>query len=67
MVEVFANTLEDVLIDGLSFKLGKTASYITSRRSCTFHPQGSIMYAPTNGTQLIKISVNESDWLDPLM
>ena len=35
MVEVIANSLEDTLIDGLSFKLAKTASYITSKRSCT--------------------------------
>ena len=65
MVEVIANSLKDTLIDGLSFKLGKTASYITNRRRCTFHPQGSNMYTPANGTQLIKISLNGSDWLDP--
>ena len=44
MVEVIANSLEDTLIDGLSFKLAKTASYITNRRSCKFHPQGSNIY-----------------------
>ena len=65
MVEVIANSLEDTLIDGLSFKLAKTASYITSRRSCTYHPQGSNIYTPQNGTKLIKISINGSDWLDP--
>ena len=65
MVEVIANSLEDTLIDGLSFKLGKTASYITNRGSCTFHPQGSNIYTPANGTKLIKISLNRSDWLDP--
>ena len=65
MVEVIANSLEDTLIDGLSSKLGKTASYITNRRSCTFHPQGSKIYTPANGTKLIKISSNGSGWLDP--
>ena len=65
MVEVIANSLEDTLIDGLSFKLSKTASYITSRRSCTYHPQGSNIYTLQNGTKLIKISINGSDWLDP--
>ncbi|MFM7983245.1 MAG: hypothetical protein ACKPKO_28385 [Candidatus Fonsibacter sp.] len=54
MVEVIANSLEDTLIDGLSFKLAKTASYITNRRSCTYHPQCSNIYSSTNGTKLIK-------------
>ena len=48
MGEVIANSLEDTLIDGLSFKLAKTASYITGRRSCTYHPQGSNIYTPQN-------------------
>ena len=48
MVEAIANSLEDALIDGLSIKLGKTASYIKDRRSCSFHLQGSNIYAPTN-------------------
>ena len=65
MVEVIANSREDALIDGFMFKLAKTASYITNRRSCTFHPQGSNIYAPANGTKLMKISLNGSDWLDP--
>ena len=65
MVEVIANSLEDTFIDGLSFKLAKAASYITSRRSCTYHPQCANIYTPQNGTKLIKISINGSDWLDP--
>ena len=65
MVEVVTAALEDQLIDPLSFKLTKTASYITKRRSCTFHPQGSNIYNPTTGTKLIKILLSGSDWLDP--
>ena len=65
MVEVIANSWEDTLINGLSFKLGKTPSYITNRRSCTFHPLGSNIYTPAIGTKLIKMSLNGSDWLDP--
>ncbi len=65
MVEVIANSLEDTLIDGLSYKLSKTASYITNRRSCTFHPQGSNIYKATDGTRLIKIQKAGQDWLDP--
>ncbi|MFM7986162.1 MAG: hypothetical protein ACKPKO_43305, partial [Candidatus Fonsibacter sp.] len=65
MVEVIANSLEDTLIDGLSFKLAKTASYITNRRSCTFHPIGSNIYKATDGTRLIKFNIGSQDWLDP--
>ncbi|MFM7990516.1 MAG: hypothetical protein ACKPKO_65475, partial [Candidatus Fonsibacter sp.] len=43
----------------------KTASYITNRRSCTYHPQGSNIFTPTNGTKLIKINIAGTDWLDP--
>ena len=53
------------MIDGLSFELAKTASYITSKRNCTYHPQGSNIYTPQNGTEIMKISINGSDWLDP--
>ena len=38
MVEAIANSVEDRLIDGLTFKLAKGASYIADRRSVTFHP-----------------------------
>ena len=65
MVEVVTAALEDQLIDPLSFRLTKTASYITKRRSCTYHPQGSNIYHPTTGTKLIKILLSRTDWLDP--
>ena len=65
MVEAIANSLEDTLIDGLSFKLAKTASYITNRRSVTFHPQGSNIYSPGSGVKLIRITIASHDWLDP--
>ena len=54
MVEVVTAALEDQLIDPLSYRLTKTASYITKWRSCTFHPQGSNIYHPTTGTKLMK-------------
>ena len=46
-----ANSVEDYLIDGLSFKMKGGASYITDRQSVTYHPQGSNIYTPT-GTKL---------------
>ena len=65
MVKVLANLLEDTLLGGLSYKLAKTASYITNRRSCKFHPQGSNIYTSLYGTKLIKINISGKDWLDP--
>ena len=64
MVEATANSIEDVLVDGLSFTLKKGASYVNSRRSVTFHPSGSNIYSP-QGTKLIKLVVSGDDWLDP--
>lgn len=65
MVEVAANSVEDKLIDGLSFKLKPGASYVTNRRSVTFHPQGSNIYKPGSGAKLIKILLSGDDFLDP--
>lgn len=65
MVEATANSVEDFLIDGLSFKLKKGASYINERKSVTYHPQGSNYYS-TSGTKLIKMLITGQDaWLDP--
>jgi hypothetical protein len=65
MVEVVTTALEDQLIDPLSFRLTKPASYITKRRSCTYYPQGSNIYHPTTGAKLIQILLSGTDWLDP--
>ena len=54
MVEAIANGIEDKLIDGLSFKMSPGASYVTDRRSVTYHPQGSNIYKPLAGTKLTK-------------
>ena len=64
MVEAHANSVEDRLIDGLSFKLSPGASYIQERKSVSFHPQGSNIYS-TNGTKLIKLLVSGDAWMDP--
>ena len=64
-MESSANLVEDRLIDGLSFKLQPGASYITDRRSVSFHPQGSNIYKPSTGTKLIKILLTGDSWLDP--
>ena len=64
MVEAIANGMEDKLIDGLSFKLAPGASYVTDRRSVTYHPQGSNIYMPGAGTKLIRILLTGDNWLD---
>ena len=65
MVEVIANLMDHTHLDELSFKLGKTASYITNRRSCTYHPQGSNIYSSNVGVKLIKMHINGTHWTDP--
>ena len=63
-MEGVANSVDDKLIDGLSFKHKPGASYVTERKSVTFHPQGSNIYS-TTGTKLVKILLTGDQWLDP--
>ena len=65
MVEAIAHSLEDRLIDGLSFKLNPGASYATDRRSVTFHPQGSNIYKPGSGTKVVRFHLTGDSWMDP--
>ena len=65
MVEAIANGVEDKLIDGLSFKMTPGASYVVDRRSVTYHPQGSNIYMPGQGTKLIRILLTGDNWMDP--
>ena len=62
-MEGVANSVEDRLVDGLSFQLKPGASYVTERKSVTFHPQGSNIYS-TSGTKLIKLLLTGDQWLD---
>ena len=63
-MEGHAQSVEGSLIDSLSFKLRPGASYVTSRRSVSFFPQGGNDYKP-NGVKVIKIGLNGDQWLDP--
>ena len=65
IMEGTANSVEDRLIDGLSFKHKAGASYVTERKSVTYHPQGSNIYMPNGGTKLIKLLLTGDQWLDP--
>ena len=63
-LESHAQSVEDVLVDSLSFKLHHGASYATDRKSVSYFPLGGNSYAP-QGVKVIKISVNGDAWLDP--
>ena len=63
-MEATAQSVEDYLIDGLSFKLRPGASYITNRRSVSYFPQGGNQYSP-NGVKVIRIMLTGDSWVDP--
>ena len=63
-MEATAQSVEDLLIDGLSFKLRSGASYITHRRSVSYYPQGGNSYSP-NGVKVIRLQLTGDSWLDP--
>ena len=63
-LESHAQSVEDVLVDSLSFKLNHGASYVTERKSVSYFSSGGNSYAP-NGVKVIKISVIGDSWLEP--
>ena len=65
MVDAIANSTEDYLIDGLSFKLQPGASYITDRRSVNYYASGSNIYTSDSGARTIRINLTADGWLDP--
>ena len=64
-LEIAAASLEDSLINSMSFHGRSTASYIISRRSTAYVPQSGDTFSPDN-TRIIRFSLNDSDgsWLD---
>ena len=65
-MENLTNSAEEVLIDSLSFKLPSSGQYVTDRRSCTFHTEGSNSYSATAGTKVIRFRLaGDGSWLDP--
>jgi len=65
MVEVKANSLDDVLVSGLQYNLGGAASYVDRRESCSFFPLGSNVYSAANGNKVLRIAINSDGFLDP--
>ena len=59
-----AQSVEDNLIDSLSFKLRPGASYVTDRKASTIFSQGN-QFSPA-GVKVIKMMLSSADgWLDP--
>ena len=57
-MEHYANSIEDVLIDSLKYKLEPGASYVQSRRQVTWYPSGSAIYSPTSGTRFYFVLIS---------
>ena len=64
-MEAVANSVDDALIDSLSFKLSNSASYLTDRKSVTFWPTGSNIYKTNSGTKVVRFVLTNDNWLDP--
>ena len=65
MVDSMASSVEDYLIEGLSFKLNPGASYVTDRRSVSYYTAGSNIYQSGSGARVIRINLMGEGWLDP--
>ena len=66
MVEVAAQSTEQLLVDGFSYKLDPSAPYVQDRKMVTFHPSGADSYAPSGGgSKIIKFPISASGFLDP--
>ena len=63
-METHIQSVEDSLIDSLSFRLPNSANFINDRRSVSFFPTGGNEFSP-RGVKIIKFMLAGTDWLDP--
>ena len=63
-MEHHAQSVDDALIGGLSYKLKSGASYVTNRRSVSYFAQGGNDYKPS-GVRVMKFHLTGDQWLDP--
>ena len=63
-MEHHAQSVDDALIGGLSYKLKEGASYVTNRRSVSYFSQGGNQYTPA-GVRVLKFNLTGDQWLDP--
>ena len=63
-MEHHAQSVDDALIGGLSYKLQPGASYVTNRRSVSYFAQGGNDYKPS-GVRVMKFHLTGDQWMDP--
>ena len=63
-MEHHAQSVDDALIGGLSYKLKAGASYVTNRRSVSFFASGGNQYSP-NGVKVCRFNLTSDHWMDP--
>ena len=63
-MEHHAQSIDDALIGGLSYKLKPGASYVTNRRSVSYFASGGNSYSPS-GVKVMKFNLTGDQWLDP--
>ena len=66
-LETVTSTVQDVLIDSLSFTPRPGASYITARRDTRYFAAGSDSYQSDTGVKVIRINLTGApqEFLDP--
>ena len=63
-MEHHAQSVDDALIGGLSYKLKPGASYVTNRRSVSYFAQGGNGYKPS-GVRVMKFHLTGDQWMGP--
>jgi len=63
-MEHHAQSVDDALIGGLSYKLKPGASYVTNRRSVSYMATGGNQYSPS-GVKVMRFHLTGDQWMDP--
>ena len=63
-MEHHAQSIDDALIGGLSYKLKPGASYVSNRRGVSYFASGGNTYSP-DGVKLMKFNLIGDQWMDP--
>ena len=63
-MEHHAQSVDDALIGGLSYKLKPGAIYNSNRRSVSYFASGGNQYSP-NGVKVMKFNLTGDQWMDP--
>ena len=66
-LEAVTSSVEDILLDDLSFTPKPGASYLLSKTMTRFHPAGSDIYNPTSGTKVCRLNLtaDTTSWMNP--